>query len=110
MYTIGQRVKYTSPLDSYAFHCASMGNQAAVMHLNARDEKGRIRPITGTVTSIPLPGIDGTIYYDFTPDGWILPPSGWPRGFQVGEKDISPAADDEYLPGTITDSLGKPLQ
>lgn len=111
-YNVGQRVLYTSPPMgrwSFRFHVASMGNQAAVMHLNARDEQGRIKPITGTILKV-IPQPDGSAAYDFAPDGWILPASGWPKGFQASEKDLAELNDPHLtLPGTLTDRNGRPL-
>lgn len=104
-----QRVKYISPQTPWfpeRFHAADMGGRL-VMHLNARDEWGTTKPITGTILkAITEP--DGSHVYDFMPDGWILPESGWPRGFQAPEKDLYELDDpNEYLPGTITDRAGK---
>ena len=112
-FSVGQRVLYTSPpapshISSW-LHVASMGNQL-VMHLNAKDEVGRIKPITGTVEKV-LSENDGSFFYDFYPDGWITPESGWPRGFQCPEKHLQALKDDTLvLPGTITDGVGKPIE
>jgi len=107
-FTVGQRVLFTSPphnLDAW-FHAASMGNGDVVMHLNARDENGKVKSITGEIAAI-IPQGDGSLMYDFYPDGWIVPASGWPRGFQAQESWLQALEDDTLvLPGTITDKTG----
>lgn len=89
----GQRVLYTSQ----------------VMHLNAKDEQGKIKPITGTLGKETFREMDET-WFDFFPDGWVTPPSGWPRGFQNSDKYLQALEDETLvLPGTITDRTGKPV-
>ena len=109
-FTVGQRVLYTSPDNTFIaswFHVASMGNGELVMHLNAKDEQGRIKPITGKIGKV-LPEHDGSTSYDFFPDGWIVPASGWPRGFQCPEEQLQALVDPGLvLPGTLTNKLGK---
>lgn len=111
-YQKGQRVLYTSPgeMPGYAFHAASMGGDL-VMHLNARDENGDIKPISGRLLTDGQADQGGHVYYDFAPDGWICGnKSGWPGGFQVYERDLRPLAEDApEQKGTITDRLGRPV-
>lgn len=102
-FRVGQRVLYTSPQNqefpSWS-HLASMG-YAGYMILNARDEQGNTKPITGTILK-EIGEPDGSTSYDFAPDGWIKPDSGWPLGFQAGEEYFSELDDpDLVLPGTI---------
>lgn len=111
-YNVGTRVLYTSPENHKIknwFHAASMGNHPGVMHLNARDAQGRIKSITGVVGKV-MGNQDGTTDYDFYPDGWVTPESGWPRGFQVPETSLKLLEDESLvLPGTLTNRLGEPL-
>lgn len=99
----GDRVIYTSPQHEDVptwSHLASMG-YAGYMILNARDENGDTKPITGTILKV-IGERDGSTSYDFAPDGWIKPESGWPQGFQAGEQYFSELDDpDLVLPGTI---------
>lgn len=80
-------------------HMASMGNEG-YMILNAKDEGGRIKPLTGTILKV-IQEPDGSTTYDFAPDGWKTPPSGWPRGFRAEEKYLSKCPPELHLPGTI---------
>ena len=110
-FKVGQRVIYTSP-ENYKneswFHAVSMGGDE-VMHLNARDEKGKIKSITGTVIAIKAYNQLET-WYDIAPDGWILSESGWPRGFGCAENELRALNDPDFtLPGTITDRRGIPI-
>ena len=107
---VGQRVVYKSPDDgSGRFHVASMTG-TLVMHLNARDEHGNIKPITGTILRV-LPNCDQAPDYDFAPDGWISNPSGWPMGFQAPEENLVEMQDESLrMPGTITDRMGNPVE
>jgi hypothetical protein len=112
-FQVGQRVMYVSPPAPFKvpnwFHAASMGRHG-YMHLNAKDEGGQTKPITGTIGKV-LPQNDGTIMYDFFPDGWITPEAGWPRGFQCEEINLYAMKDETVvLPGVITDGVGRPLE
>lgn len=81
------------------------------MWLNAKDENGRIKPITGEVHyPTGTQQLDGEYWYDFFPDGWVLPESGWPRGFQAPEEHFQELGNpDEYLPGTVTGPNREPI-
>lgn len=102
-FAVGQRVLYTSPhVDwvPYGMHRASMGNNG-YMPLDVLGDNGNIQPISGTILKVILQQ-DGGINYDFAPDGWLTPESGWPRGFQAEEKYFSELPDPEtYLPGQV---------
>lgn len=102
-FKVSQRVLYTSPqipdIPTWE-HRASMGNEG-YMPLNRRDENGVTIPITGTILGIVRDN-NGDIDYNFAPDGWILPITGWPHGFQAPEKHFSELSDpDLYLPGIV---------
>lgn len=103
-FEIGQRVIYTSPGNpkiDFGFHVADMGQKDWVMHLNAKDENGKIKPITGTIKSITKDQ-NGDIYYGFAPDGWQPFSVASPTGFQAPEKHFKPLTDESLvLPGTI---------
>jgi len=108
----GHRVLYRCPENPdfpSAPKFSSMGNAPYVMHLNARDEEGQIKPITGVILRVARPDSDGTINYDFRPDKWLLPMGSWPAGFQVPEWQLIELTDPELvLEGTITDRQGRP--
>lgn len=108
----GQRATYTcpeNPRNPKAPKFASMGNTPLVMHLNARDEHGTIKPITGTIRKFMWEDVGGE-YYAFSPDGWQAPDEGTIVGFVTNEKELRLLKDDSlYLPGTITDRLGRPI-
>jgi len=102
----GQRVLYRSQgnsLDAW-FHAADMGHTELVMHLNVYGADGRIKPITGEIGKV----LEGDSY-DFYPDGWITPDSGWPRGFQTSADRLEVLEDPSLrLPGTLAYRNGKP--
>ena len=112
-FTEGQRVLYrhrVNPKFPSQFVAASMGG-GLVMHLSARDEQGRIKAITGVIGKvIHLP--DASERYDFYPDGWKCQNErGWPRGFECAGEDLATLEDESlYLPGTITDPLGRSVE
>lgn len=90
------------------FHAASWGDNDKVMHLNARDEAGRIKPITGTILRVVHTDDEGNVTYGFQPDGWPEENHGF-TGCQLDEKYFAPLLDDRILPGTITDRMGNKI-
>jgi len=98
----GQRVVYTSPQhpDFPGWQSLASMGYAGYMLLNARDEHGNTKPITGTIRKAIRDG-DGSTTYDFEPDGWVTPERGWPRGFQAPEECLKELDSDLELPGTI---------
>ena len=108
----GQRVVFQDVnLPGYPawFHAASWGDPVKVMHLNARDNAGRIKPITGTILRVAYVDEEEEIVtYGFRPDGWPEKDNGF-TGFQIDEEYFSPLLTDEVTPGTITDRRGKPI-
>lgn len=107
----GQRVLFQdkeNPWISTWFHAASWGDNVRVMHLNARDENGKIKPITGTILRVTHTDGDGNVTYAFRPDGWPDEDNGF-GGCQLEEKYFTPLLTDDVLPGTITDRMGNKL-
>lgn len=100
----GQRVLFTS--HSQGFHAASLGVTDKVMHLNRKDDKGNVVPITGTVLSFN----SLLEMYDFQPDGW----PDWAmevNGFYIDEDSLEELNFPLlYHPGVITNATGVPLE
>lgn len=103
----GERVVFLDKENTFIpskFHAASWGDNHLVMHLNARDENGKIKPITGAILRIAHTDKNGNVTYSFQPDGW--PQEAAFAGFQMDEEYFSALLDGLYLPGTITDKSG----
>jgi len=108
-FDIGQRVIYTSPSRN-SFHAASMGQPDIVMHLNATDERGRVKPITGEIISIKKWN-EPEAHYGFRPDGWQPFSENSPSGFVTPEKYLRELTDESLtLPGTLVRRDGKPME
>lgn len=90
------------------FHAGSWGDDVRVMHLNARDENGKIKPITGTILRATHTDENGNVTYSFRPDGWPEDDHGF-VGIQLDEMYFTPLLTDDVLPGTITDRMGNKL-
>lgn len=108
-FDIGQRVIYTSPSRN-SFHAASMGQPDIVMHLNAVDEHGKIKPITGTIISVKRWNRK-EIHYGFRPDGWQPFSENSADGFVARETELEELNDESLtLPGTLVRRDGKPME
>lgn len=81
-----------------AFHAASIGDHPRVAHLNARDDSGAIKPITGTVLRVVHEDKDAGATYVFQPDGWDV--SNGVTGFEIGERYLDDLPDGVILPVT----------
>ncbi len=81
-----------------SFHAASVGDRHRVAHLNARDDSGAIKPITGTVLRIAHEDKDSGVTYVFQPDGWDV--SNGVNGFEIGECYLHDLPDEGIHPVT----------
>lgn len=113
-FTKGQRVLYLRPINPVFPNApvfASLGNYKGVMHLNHRGGDGNVLPITGVILDDGFSKPDGSIDYNFRPDGWPTPMSQWPHGFAASEAHLSELEDpDQVIEGTVTDKSGNPLE
>lgn len=106
MFRVGQRVLFQSRSARY-FHAASMGLKGVVMHLNAKEEDGTVKPISGRVIGLEY-GLEGRLYISFRPDGWLLEESVFPRGFQMDKSYFRDYPEEEpEMAGTIIGQNGR---
>lgn len=109
MFYVGQRVIFEdreAPIATW-FHATSTGIKGLVMHLNHKDEAGRVKPITGRVLKIDVDP-HGNVDLVFQPDGW---PAGLDtQGFH-GDSKYFKAYPEESLawPGVLTNQVGMAL-
>lgn len=104
----GDRVLFTDVLNQKlpsSKHMASMREH--YIHLNATDESGRVKPISGTIVRVSDRDIANKItYYIFRPCNWDSPSFS---GFEVDGRRLKKYNGPD-LPGPITNGQGQPIE